>query len=323
MSKITVAGAGAFGSALAVALDMAGREVTLVGRNVDAFRSSRDNPRLKGVPIPESITLATNLNVTRDDILLLAVPMQALSGYLEQTRPTPKAAVACSKGVDLASGRGPTAIIDDLLDAPSAILTGPSFAADIARGLPTALVIATRSDTGADLQETLSTDTLRLYLSDDPIGAELGGALKNVIAIACGICIGAGLGESARAALMTRGMAEMLRMAVAMGAKPETLAGLAGFGDLALTCTSAQSRNFSFGLSLGGKGPAPTATTEGRHTARAIVKLAETKGVDMPIAKMVAGMVEGDLTLQQALSLLLSRPLTKEWPYAYRTDLHR
>jgi glycerol-3-phosphate dehydrogenase (NAD(P)+) len=302
---------------------MAGRDVTLVGRSVDKFQTSRDNPRLKGVPIPESITLSTQLNVGTDDLLLLAVPMQSLSEYLTSNTPTPRAAIACCKGVDLATGRGPTAIIDDILDAPSAILTGPSFAADIARGLPTALVVATQSDVGEELQESLSTDTLRLYLSDDPVGAELGGALKNVIAIACGICMGAGLGESARAALMTRGMAEMLRMAVAMGAKPETLAGLAGFGDLALTCTSEQSRNFTFGLSLGGKGPAPTATTEGRHTARAIVKLAEAKGVDMPIAKMVAGVVEEKLTLEQALSMLLSRPLTKEWPYAYRPDLHR
>lgn len=323
MSKIVVAGAGAFGSALAVALDMAGRDVTLVGRSVDKFQTSRDNPRLKGVPIPESITLSTQLNVGTDDLLLLAVPMQSLSEYLSENAPAPRAAIACCKGVDLATGRGPTAIIDDILDTPSAILTGPSFAADIARGLPTALVVATQNDIGEELQESLSTDTLRLYLSDDPVGAELGGALKNVIAIACGICMGAGLGESARAALMTRGMAEMLRMAVAMGAKPETLAGLAGFGDLALTCTSEQSRNFAFGLSLGGKGPAPTATTEGRHTARAIVKLAEAKGVDMPIAKMVAGVVEEKLTLEQALSMLLSRPLTKEWPYAYRPDLHR
>ena len=182
MTKITVAGAGAFGSALAVALDMAGRDVTLVGRSVDSFQESRDNPRLKGVPIPRSINLSTVLNVTPDDLLLLAVPTQSLSGYLTDTQPTPRAAIACCKGVDLATGRGPTAIIDDLIDAPSAILTGPSFAADIARGLPTALVVATQSDTGAELQETLSTDTLRLYLSDDPIGAELGGALKNVIA---------------------------------------------------------------------------------------------------------------------------------------------
>lgn len=323
MSKIVVAGAGAFGSALAIALDMAGRDVTLVGRAVDTYRETRENPRLKGVPIPASIKLSTSLRVTSDDLLLLAVPMQSLAGYLCETLPKPKAAIACCKGVDLTSGRGPTAIIDDVLNTPSAILTGPSFAADIARGLPTALVIATQNANGPELQENLSTDTLRLYLSDDPIGAELGGALKNVIAIACGMCIGAGIGESARAALMTRGMAEMLRMAVTMGAKPETLAGLAGFGDLALTCTSEQSRNFSFGLSLGGKGPAPTATTEGRHTARAIVTLAEAKGVDMPIAKMVAGVVEEKLTLDQALSMLLSRPLTKEWPYAYRPDLHR
>ncbi|PTX58120.1 glycerol-3-phosphate dehydrogenase (NAD(P)+) [Litoreibacter ponti] len=323
MSKITVAGAGAFGSALAVALDMADHDVTLVGRSVDAFRESRDNPRLAGVPIPQRIKLSTSLEVTGDDLLLLAVPMQSLAEYLSETAPRPKAAIACCKGVDLATGRGPSAIMRDALDCPSAILTGPSFAADIARGLPTALVVATQDPMGPELQETLSTDTLRLYLSDDPIGAELGGALKNVIAIACGLCIGAGIGESARAALMTRGMAEILRVSVALGAKPETLAGLAGFGDLALTCTSEQSRNFSLGLSIGGKGEAPKATTEGRHTARAIVKLAEAKGVEMPIAKMVAGVVEGKLTLEEALSLLLSRPLTKEWPYAYRPDLHR
>ncbi len=313
MRAITVVGAGAFGTALAVTLAKAGRRVTLVGRDPDLMKN-RASARLPGIVLPDAMTLSTTLAVSEDDILLLAVPMQQLGSYVETSQVAPFAAIACCKGIDLATGKGPTAILDDGIDAPSAILTGPSFAADIAQGLPTALTLATASRTvGQMLQENLSTETLRLYLSGDPIGAELGGALKNVIAIACGITIGAGLGESARAALMTRGFAEMQRLALAMGAAHETLQGLSGFGDLSLTCTSRQSRNFSFGYAIGSADAADTsATVEGKATARAVVKLAATQGIEMPIAQAVCEVLDNRAALPQVLEYLLNRPLRKE-----------
>ena len=312
MSKIIVAGAGAFGTSLALALVRDGRDVTLWGRDVTQIAATRHNPRLPDAILPPELTLADTLEAAPSDLLLLAIPMQALGTLLAQHTLRPLVAVACCKGIDLTTGKGPTALIEDHLKVPSAILSGPSFATDLAQGLPTALTFATTSPSGPEWQAQLSTDTMRLYLSNDPTGAELGGALKNVIAIACGICIGAGLGESARAALMTRGYAEMQRMALSLGARPETLSGLSGFGDLALTCNSPNSRNFSFGHALGSGTLAPNATTEGRATSQAIVKLAAKHGVEMPIAKTVAGMVTGSMTLDQALSTLLSRPLGKE-----------
>jgi glycerol-3-phosphate dehydrogenase (NAD(P)+) len=314
MTKITVAGAGAFGTALALALDQDGREVTLMGRDMAEVSKTRISARLGDVEIPHSIELTQKLSVGREDILLLAVPMQSLAGFLHATTPAPMAAIACCKGIDLASMQGPTAIIAQELNCPAAVLTGPSFAKDIAAGLPTALTLAT-DDTklGGALQEALSTESLRLYLSNDPIGAELGGALKNVIAIACGICMGAKLGESARAALMTRGFAEMQRLAVTLGAQAETLSGLSGFGDMALTCTSAGSRNYAYGFAMGAGETLPEDTTvEGKATAKAVVKLAKAKGTEMPIAKTVVDMLEGHATLDIALAQLLSRPLGKE-----------
>jgi glycerol-3-phosphate dehydrogenase (NAD(P)+) len=311
MTQIIVAGAGAFGTAIALTQLRAGRDVTLVGRDTSALQSTRMNPRLPGVVLPKALKISDTLTLTADDIMLLCIPMQQLTHYLSEHPVHPKAAIACCKGIDLATGRGPTDILRDHIDAPAiGVLTGPSFAADIARGLPTALTLAVLN--GQDIQQALATDTLRLYLSDDPIGAEIGGGLKNVIAIACGLCIGAGLGESARAALMTRGYAEMQRMALALGAKEETLSGLSGFGDLTLTCTSPQSRNFSYGYAIGKGKPPPETTTEGRATALAVKKLADKHNVEMPIANAVAGVVENKLTLVQALEDLLSRPLTKE-----------
>lgn len=221
--------------------------------------------------------------------------------------------VACCKGVDLTTLRGPVAVIEARRPGvQAAILTGPSFAADIARGLPTALTLATTRD-GEALQELLSTPTLRIYRTDDVIGAELGGALKNVIAIAAGTVIGAGLGDSARAALMTRGYAEMVRLAEALGARPETLSGLSGFGDLVLTCTSAQSRNFRYGCALG-KGEAfdPRVTVEGIATARAVAKLAAGLGIDMPVTGMVNALALGRIALNDAIGQLMSRPLKQE-----------
>ena len=223
--------------------------------------------------------------------------------------------MACCKGIDLAHLTGPATSIRKLVpQACAAILTGPSFAADIARGLPTALTLACADDErGAALQAQISHPRLRLYRTTDVIGAELGGALKNVMAIASGVAIGAGLGESARAALITRGFPEMQRLALSLGGQAETLAGLSGFGDLVLTCTSAQSRNYSYGVALGsGAAFDPAITVEGAATARAVRRLAGERGIDMPITTVVANLTEGKTTVATALDALLSRPLKEE-----------
>ncbi|RDW12486.1 NAD(P)H-dependent glycerol-3-phosphate dehydrogenase, partial [Paracoccus thiocyanatus] len=215
----------------------------------------------------------------------------------------------------LATLTGPSALIAAASpQARVAVLTGPSFAADIARGLPTALTLACAdAGTAEALQRQLSTATLRLYRSTDVTGAELGGALKNIIAIAAGAAIGAGYGDSARASIVTRGFAEMLRLATALGARPETLPGLSGLGDLVLTCTSEQSRNFRYGLALGsGRDFAPGTTVEGAATARAVTALAERLGIEMPISNLVAGLAQGSIAMEHALDFLLNRPLKEE-----------
>jgi glycerol-3-phosphate dehydrogenase (NAD(P)+) len=314
---IAVLGAGAFGTALAVALARDGRQVMLWARSAAAFRDGSAR-RLPGVTLPETLRPVTDLaRAAEADSLLLALPAQALDGFLQAAGGAldGKALVACCKGIDLDSGRGPVALIAAACPAAMpAILTGPSFAADIARGLPTALTLACAdASAGEALQRALSTPVLRLYRSDDPRGAELGGALKNVIAIAAGVVIGAGLGHSARAALMTRGFAEMVRLAVALGGRPETLQGLSGFGDLVLTCTSDQSRNFRAGLALGeGRQIDTTETIEGLATAQAAARLALRLGIDAPVTATVAALSAGSLTLDRAIAGLMSRPLRKE-----------
>jgi glycerol-3-phosphate dehydrogenase (NAD(P)+) len=317
---IGIVGAGAFGTALAVALARGGREVRLWARDpgqVTAMQERRRNAAvLPDAVLPRTVSVHAEIgDVCHGQALLLAVPMQALGGLLDHWPQIDarQPLVACCKGVDLATLRGPVAVVlARRPGAEAAILTGPSFAADIARGLPTALTLATTGE-GAALQDLLSTPTLRLYRTDDVIGAELGGALKNVIAIAAGTVIGAGLGDSARAALMTRGYAEMVRLALTLGARAETLAGLSGFGDLVLTCTSAQSRNFRYGLALGrGEGFDPTVTVEGVATARAVVRLATEQAIDMPVTAMVDALASGRITLESAVALLMSRPLKQE-----------
>jgi glycerol-3-phosphate dehydrogenase (NAD(P)+) len=317
---IGIAGAGAFGTALAVALARGGREVRLWARDAGQVQAMRDTRRneaaLPGVELPENVSVHAEIgDACGGEALLLAVPMQALGGLLDQWSQIGggQPLVACCKGVDLASLRGPVALIEDRRPgALAAILTGPSFAADIAKGLPTALTLATTGD-GSGLQDLLSTPSLRLYRTDDVRGAELGGALKNVIAIASGVVIGAGLGDSARAALMTRGYAEMVRLALSLGARAETLAGLSGFGDLVLTCTSQQSRNFRYGCALG-RAVAfdPALTVEGVATARAVVRLAGEKGIDMPVTAMVDALASGRTSLNDAIGQLMSRPLKQE-----------
>lgn len=317
---IGIAGAGAFGTALAVALAKGGREVRLWARDADQVRTMRETGRndqaLPGVELPKNVSVHADIGkIVHGSALLLAMPMQALGAALDAWPQIDdrQPVVACCKGVDLATLRGPVAVIEARRPGvQAAILTGPSFAADIARGLPTALTLATTRG-GEALQELLSTPTFRIYRTDDVIGAELGGALKNVIAIAAGTVIGAGLGDSARAALMTRGYAEMVRLAEALGARPETLSGLSGFGDLVLTCTSAQSRNFRYGCALGkGETFDPRVTVEGIATARAVAKLAAELGIDMPVTGMVNALALGRIALNDAIGQLMSRPLKQE-----------
>ncbi len=315
---IGVIGAGAFGTALAVALGRERREVVLWARDAaqaEAMQRGRSNAtRLPGITLPETVTVtADRAALSGADAFLLSLPMQALGGFLDAFGAELRSPwlVACCKGVDLRTLKGPAELLRRARpDLGAAILTGPSFAADIARGLPTALTLA-----GGDeaLQRLLSTPSLRLYRSDDVTGAELGGALKNVVAIAAGVVIGAGLGDSARAALMTRGYAEMQRLALALGARAETLAGLSGFGDLVLTCTSAQSRNFRYGQALGsGQGFDPAVTVEGAATAKAVSNMAQKLNIDMPITAMVAALIDREISLPQAIQALLSRPLKQE-----------
>lgn len=319
--RIVIAGAGAFGTGMAIALANGGADVTLLGRDEQAMKAaqqSRTLPRPKGCVLPERLILTADPNVMRDAaIVLLCVPAQALAQFLDDHRISLErpALVACCKGIDLATLTGPTGVISSAIGGQSpSILTGPSFAADIARGLPTALTLACADPAlGARLQDALSTPTLRLYRSEDPLGAELGGALKNVVAIACGACIGAGLGDSARAALMTRGFSEMQRIAGRLGAQPETLTGLSGLGDLALTCTSDLSRNYRYGMSIGsGTAPDENTTVEGRHTARAIAQLARQISIDLPVMAAVDGLVDGRITVARAMDQLLARPLRAE-----------
>ncbi|WP_457650835.1 NAD(P)H-dependent glycerol-3-phosphate dehydrogenase [Profundibacter sp.] len=320
--SISVLGAGAFGTALAISLARNGQPVTLWARaavQAKEMQTDRENSkRLSGHRFPDSLTVTADIQTaTQAETLLLATPMQQLARFATEHADllANHPLVACCKGVDLQTGLGPVATLAQICPgATPAILTGPSFANDIARGLPTALTLACADDKiGAALQTRLSTENLRLYRTTDTTGAELGGALKNVVAIACGAAMGAGLGESARAAVMTRGYAEMQRLAQDMGAKAQTLSGLSGFGDLTLTCTSKQSRNYSYGLALGqGKPFDPNITVEGAKTAIAVSNLAKTRNIEMPITEVIAAVLTEKTTIQKAMEALLSRPLKKE-----------
>lgn len=317
--SIGILGAGAFGTSLAISLALAGRRITLWARDpsaADIMQHTRQTSYLPGAKLPDLIRITHNIADLEDEILLIAVPMQQLRAALSD-HPTlhDRTLVACCKGIELSSGKGPIELIEEIApNATAAILTGPSFAADIAKGLPTALTLACRdSERLHRLQTDLMAPNLRVYRTTDTLGAELGGALKNVMAIACGVAIGAGLGESARASLVTRGFAEMNRMAQAMGAQADTLSGLSGFGDLILTCTSQQSRNFSFGFALGsGAGFDPKVTVEGAATARATLNRAHKLNIDMPITEMVVALLDQKLSVREAMTQLLARPAKEE-----------
>lgn len=319
--SVSILGSGAFGTALAISL-AGNNPVTLWARDADQARQMQEQrvntARLPKVALPDSIAVTPDISMAaQSDVLLVSVPMQKLRGALQDHAAllAGKTLVACCKGIELSSGLGPISVIRETIpDVRPALLTGPSFADDIARGLPTALTLACADATlGQALQRELTTANLRLYRTTDITGAELGGALKNVMAIACGAAIGAGLGDSARAALITRGFAEIQRFAALRGAQPETLMGLSGLGDLVLTCSSDLSRNYRFGQSLGLNQPFDTGTTvEGVATARAVAKIAQSEGLDMPISTTVAELSDGAYSVAQAIQSLLGRPLKEE-----------
>lgn len=311
---ITILGAGAFGTALAVALSGT-QSVTLWGRQKS---TGRQVARLPGVTIPESVILTDDLEaaLAGTEFVILALPAQSLRGFLSDNGSLLDGhwLINTAKGIDLQTGESPSALIAAACPAAHiATLTGPSFAADIARGLPTALTLASAVPGLEPLQNALSTPVLRIYRSDDLRGAELGGALKNVVAIAAGVAIGAGFGDSARAALITRGFTEMVRLATTFGARPETLAGLSGLGDLVLTSTSDLSRNFRFGRALGGGQTFDdNITVEGAATAQAVSAIAKRSRISMPIADAVAALAQDGASVAETMETLMSRPLKEE-----------
>jgi len=314
--RIAVVGAGAFGTALALTL-AAKTSVTLWGRDT-SWANLRENPRLPNVPLPNDLYVTDDLGEVEAQTILLSLPAQTLGNFLAQNsdRLNGRNLVSCAKGIDLSTLTGMSSLIRNACpDSAVAVLTGPSFAADIARGLPTAMTLACADSEMAEaLQSELSTGALRLYRTTDVTGAELGGALKNVIAIAAGAAVGAGFGESARASVITRGFAEMVRLASSLGAWPETLTGLSGMGDLMLTCTSNQSRNFRYGMALGaGECFDGETTVEGAATGRAVAALAPKLGIELPVSELVAGLAEGHIAMGEALDILLNRPLKEEW----------
>jgi len=319
--RVAVVGAGAWGTALANCAARAGRDVTLWARDaamVAELTATRENPRLPGIRLDERVAATGAIaDVAHADAVLLVVPAQesrtaamALSSHVKRGIPV----VTCAKGIEQGTHRFMTEVIAEAIPgALPAILSGPSFAVDVARGLPTAVTLACADErTAAALAGTLGSQTFRPYHTTDVRGVEIGGAAKNVLAIAAGIVHGRRLGASATAALTTRGFAELARFGRALGARTETLTGLSGLGDLILTCSSPQSRNFSLGIAFGA-GRAPEGKlAEGAFTARALVELAGEKDVEMPIATAIAAVLDGKLSVDQAIESLLTRPFRAE-----------
>lgn len=323
--RIAVVGAGAFGTALASVAAASGGDVVLIGRAADIVETMRLSRRhekaLPGIDLPHALTYSADIEAVRGaGIVLFAMPSQAQREAARVLAPllAPGAAVViCAKGMEKDTGRLLTDVLEEELPGREiAVLSGPGFAADIAKGLPTAMVIAARTiEIGAALAQALSGPTFRLYPSTDRIGVQLGGALKNVLAIACGIIEGAQLGDSARAALISRGLAELSRFVEGHGGEGVTVMGLSGVGDLVLTGTSHQSRNLRFGIALGREGTAAGWSgdlVEGAFAASVASGVAAKKGIDMPITDAVARIIEGTLDVKTAIGQLMTRPITQE-----------
>ena len=328
IQNIFIAGAGAWGTALALVAARAGRNVTLWSKNpniVKDINSGRTNPNyLPDLILDAPIQATVDMDAISDtDAILLVTPAQTtrqicklISSHLKNEIPI----IICAKGLDQPSGRFLSEImLEELPKGIPSVLSGPSFASDVARGLPTAVTLASPDlETSIALTTALASNSFRPYASDDIIGAQVGGSLKNVLAIACGIVKGHGLGASAHAAIVARGFAELYRIGEKIGANAETLTGLSGLGDLVLTCSSEQSRNFSFGYGIG-RGvevnelmDSGQKLVEGYHTARVVLKLARKNDVELPICKSVSSILNDGMSVEQAMASLLSRPLRME-----------
>lgn len=320
IQRIAVVGGGAWGTALAQVAAKAGRETLLWALEeevVEAVNSIHENPLyLPGIPLDPAIKATADLGgIESCDAWLVVTPAQHMRSILERAPRSEAVRILCSKGIEEASGKLlHQAAAEACPGAPIAVLSGPSFAHEVAKGLPTAVTLAVEdSQVAENLRSALAQPAFRIYLSEDVVGAEIGGAVKNVLAIACGVVEGRGLGQNARAALIARGFAEMARFGTALGARSETLAGLSGLGDLVLTCSSTSSRNYSLGLGLGAGRPATElmadrrTVAEGAFTAPVLARLAAERGVDMPIVQSVDRLLDG-ATVDSVLEALLSRP---------------
>lgn len=328
IARVGVIGGGAWGTALAQTLALSGREVVLWAYEPDTVREINEHHLnrvfLPGVEIHENVTATGKLaEAAACDVILLVPPAQHLrriAGELGQDLPDGRPVVVCAKGIEQATGRLMGEVVAEALpSALHAVLSGPSFAADVARGLPAAVTLACADETaGRALAENLGYRNLRIYWSSDTIGVELGGSVKNVLAIAAGIVDGKQLGASAHAALVTRGFAELRRLGEALGARPETLMGLSGLGDLILTCSSPQSRNMSLGRALGqGRSIKEVigerrSVTEGVFTAAAVMRIAAEHAIELPICAAVHAIVEDKLGVDAAIEDLMTRPQRAE-----------
>ena len=317
--SVGVIGAGAWGTALAGAAARAGRDVVLYARNAEsaaAMKATRANPKLSGVLLDASVDVTDDIAAAASaDVILIATPAQHLREAVTKLAPHLRKAtpvVATAKGIERGTHQFMTA--ESAPDARPAILSGPGFADDVARGLPTAVTLAARDETLARaLVQALGSSTFRPYHTSDVRGVEIGGAAKNVLAIAAGIVAGRKLGASALAALTTRGFSELARLGRALGARAETLSGLSGLGDLILSCSTPQSRNFALGIALG-RGERPTAgkLAEGEFTAPVLIELAASQNVDVPVSSAVAAILGGAMTIDAAIEGLLTRPFKAE-----------
>ena len=320
--SVSVIGAGAWGTALAGVAARAGREVVLRARNADTAKTiaaARANPKLPGVQLDAAISVTSDIaEAAKADIILIATPAQNLREAVTLLAPhlaKAKPLIACAKGIERGTHLFMTEVIAAAApQATPAILSGPGFADDVARGLPTAVTLAaTDEQLAADLVQALGSATFRPYHSTDIRGVEIGGAAKNVLAIAAGIAVGRQLGASALAALTTRGFSELMRLGHACGARSETMAGLSGLGDLILTCSNTQSRNFALGIALGrGEAKPVGKLAEGEFTAPVLIELAAAQDVGMPVSNAVAAILNGATTIDDAIESLLTRPFKAE-----------
>lgn len=329
VDKIGIIGAGSWGSALAQTIALTTPDVCIITRNAaqtDEINNNHTNSRYLGdIKLHDTITASQDAHkvIAESDVVFMVPPAQHLRGALQEIstyldKDTPL--VICCKGIEMSTGMLMSDVVKEVTpDNPYLILSGPNFAGEIARGLPAAATLACQNTkVGRRVAQSMFSKTFRPYVTSDPIGAEIGGAIKNVIAIACGIVYGFELGENARAAIMTRGMAEIKRMGKVLGARPETFLGLSGLGDLTLTCNSPQSRNFSLGVARG-QGQSLNEilakrhnVTEGVATAAAVLDFAKKHAIDMPICAAVNETLHNGVSVKDTIDALLSRPLTQE-----------